>query len=203
MYIHTYILDYTCEEKGYLYFWVWLIFNNIIFLSFSFFCSFIHSFFFIVDITFVRLALRWGSKYRNEILIPCLHSCMLCFFYTTAMTQAQGRKMPREQTCPEWLSWKLSYQSIWQLQEEKEGLGWTFPRKDECKSLCQFLPSHPRSWSVLVHLDTTGMQRSPGGQQAVAGWWHSYLACIRLSDWNRKNNSRGDKALQVAGRKWV
>lgn len=111
--------------------------------------------------------------------------------------------MPREQTCHEWLSWKLSYQSIWQLQEEKEGLGWTFPRKDECKSLCQFLPSHPRSWSVLIHLDTTGMQRSPGGQQAVAGWWHSYLACIRLSDWNSKNNNRGAKALWVAGRKWV
>lgn len=41
-------------------------------------CKFLFFFFLLMDIYFVRRALQWSYKYRNEILITCLNSSTTC-----------------------------------------------------------------------------------------------------------------------------
>lgn len=54
-------------------------------------CEFLSYFSFsLMDICFVRLALQWSYKYRNEILITCLNSSTTCADHTAHSSRDRG-----------------------------------------------------------------------------------------------------------------
>lgn len=92
---------------------------------------------------------------------------MLCSLHTTAMTQVQCRKMPRELKCPEWLfSWNLSCKSIWQFQKWE---GMDFSQQRWVQTMVPISPFPP---TKLVSTGSFGYHRhaEETGWLAGSGW---------------------------------
>lgn len=203
--IYTYIhLDYTCEEKVYLYFWVWPIFNNIIFLSFSFFCSFIHSFFFHSG-HWLLSDLHYGGALNIEMRYWSLVSTPARSVFSTPQPWPRPRagrclgNRPALNGSAENCLTKASGS----YKKRRKAWDGPFPGKMRAShSASFFLPTHGvgRYWFIWI---PQACRRARVASRQWLGDAHCYLVCIRLSDWNSKNSSRGAKALQVPGREWV
>lgn len=126
---YIYIFRLTCEEED-----IYLPESGLFFItqSFSFILLFFHSFFFFSwwTLAFVRLALQCGSKYRNEILILCLHSCMLCFFSTLQpWPRSRAERFPGNTTALNGSTESCLSKASGGFKNEKEGLGVDFSQE--------------------------------------------------------------------------